>query len=400
MPSLSQAFIRLRPAFSPPGSGSLTSLVELERVQARDLADGQVRRDGHVARRAVHLAARQLLPRAPERREDRVGLRLADVGDEVARRPPRLDARLAQRRLRAPVARHRERRGVGGEVDGGRVVFARQLRPARARASRGRRRGSPPRSSQRGAQLLQRLEHELGAAAARDGVRAAVCRRARTPARPARRRRARPAAAGGRERADRAGTRRARSKASSGVRVGAYAGFIVELVRDFPLFPLGLVALPSELIPLHIFEERYKAMVARCWRRTSEFGIVWLADDGLRPIGCACEIAEMLERMPGRARSTSSRAARACSGSSAPGRAAPTRRARSSSSTTATRTSTPGRRAAPTAPTPTSSSRRRTRRPEPGEIDAMTRLRDGGDRRVRARRQAGPARPALRDGAA
>ncbi|RKQ91335.1 hypothetical protein C8N24_1157 [Solirubrobacter pauli] len=72
----------------------------------------------------------------------------------------------------------------------------------------------------------------------------------------------------------------------------------METVRDFPLFPLGLVALPSELIPLHIFEERYKAMVARCLEEESEFGIVWLADDGLRPIGCACEIAEVLERMP------------------------------------------------------------------------------------------------------
>jgi Lon protease-like protein len=72
----------------------------------------------------------------------------------------------------------------------------------------------------------------------------------------------------------------------------------VALVRDFPLFPLGLVALPSELVPLHIFEERYKAMIARCLEDGSEFGIVWLADDGLRPIGCACEIAEILERMP------------------------------------------------------------------------------------------------------
>ena len=70
------------------------------------------------------------------------------------------------------------------------------------------------------------------------------------------------------------------------------------LVRDFPLFPLGLVALPSELIPLHIFEDRYKAMIARCLEEESEFGIVWLADDGLREIGCACEIAEVLERMP------------------------------------------------------------------------------------------------------
>ena len=72
----------------------------------------------------------------------------------------------------------------------------------------------------------------------------------------------------------------------------------MELVRDFPLFPLGIVALPSELVPLHIFEERYKTMVARCLEQESEFGIVWLADDGLRPIGCACEIAEVLERMP------------------------------------------------------------------------------------------------------
>jgi Lon protease-like protein len=71
----------------------------------------------------------------------------------------------------------------------------------------------------------------------------------------------------------------------------------VSLVRDFPLFPLGLVALPTELVPLHIFEERYKTMIGRCLEEESEFGIVWMAEDGLRPIGCACEIAEVLERM-------------------------------------------------------------------------------------------------------
>jgi Lon protease-like protein len=68
-------------------------------------------------------------------------------------------------------------------------------------------------------------------------------------------------------------------------------------VRDFPLFPLGLVALPSELIPLHIFEERYKTMIGRCRTEPSEFGIVWMADDGLRQIGCACEIAEVLDEL-------------------------------------------------------------------------------------------------------
>ncbi len=67
-------------------------------------------------------------------------------------------------------------------------------------------------------------------------------------------------------------------------------------VRDFPLFPLGIVALPGEVVPLHIFEERYKTMMERCLADESEFGIVWLSDDGLREIGCACEITEVAER--------------------------------------------------------------------------------------------------------
>ena len=66
---------------------------------------------------------------------------------------------------------------------------------------------------------------------------------------------------------------------------------------DFPLFPLGLVALPGELIPLHIFEERYKTMIEECLGHEREFGIVWLSDDGLREVGCACAIDRVLERM-------------------------------------------------------------------------------------------------------
>jgi Lon protease-like protein len=69
------------------------------------------------------------------------------------------------------------------------------------------------------------------------------------------------------------------------------------LESDFPLFPLGIVALPEELIPLHIFEERYKTMMNECLRDEKEFGIVWLSDDGLRDTGCACEIERVLERM-------------------------------------------------------------------------------------------------------
>jgi Lon protease-like protein len=67
------------------------------------------------------------------------------------------------------------------------------------------------------------------------------------------------------------------------------------LANDFPLFPLGLVALPHELVPLHIFEERYKTMMTECLGQGREFGIVWLSDDGLRDVGCACEIDRVLE---------------------------------------------------------------------------------------------------------
>src|SRR3954468_4640240 len=69
-----------------------------------------------------------------------------------------------------------------------------------------------------------------------------------------------------------------------------------ETVRDFPLFPLGIVALPNEVVPLHIFEERYKTMISECLNADREFGIVWLSDEGLRPVGCACAITEVLER--------------------------------------------------------------------------------------------------------
>jgi len=69
------------------------------------------------------------------------------------------------------------------------------------------------------------------------------------------------------------------------------------LSNDFPLFPLQLVVLPSEMVPLHIFEERYKTMIAECLRAQREFGVVWLADDGLREVGCACRIERVLEEL-------------------------------------------------------------------------------------------------------
>jgi Lon protease-like protein len=70
-----------------------------------------------------------------------------------------------------------------------------------------------------------------------------------------------------------------------------------EVERNFPLFPLGLVALPSEYVPLHIFEERYTTMIGEVLEREREFGIVWLAEDELKVVGCAVAVDEVLERM-------------------------------------------------------------------------------------------------------
>src|SRR6186713_2202855 len=69
------------------------------------------------------------------------------------------------------------------------------------------------------------------------------------------------------------------------------------VVSDFPLFPLGIVALPHELVPLHIFEERYRTMIGECLERGTQFGIVLADDEGVRAVGCAMEITEVLERM-------------------------------------------------------------------------------------------------------
>jgi Lon protease-like protein len=71
---------------------------------------------------------------------------------------------------------------------------------------------------------------------------------------------------------------------------------MAETIERFPLFPLGLVLIPYELVPLHIFEERYKLMIGECLERESEFGIVWLSDDGLKEVGCSARVTKVLER--------------------------------------------------------------------------------------------------------
>ncbi len=64
-----------------------------------------------------------------------------------------------------------------------------------------------------------------------------------------------------------------------------------------PIFELPVAILPGELLPLHIFEERYKRMIGHCVDAGEPFGIVFRDDDGsARRIGCTARVAEVVER--------------------------------------------------------------------------------------------------------
>jgi Lon protease-like protein len=67
-------------------------------------------------------------------------------------------------------------------------------------------------------------------------------------------------------------------------------------VSELGLFPLGIVLLPTEQIPLHIFEDRYQELIGECLAEEREFGLVFADEDGLREIGTRAAVTEVLDR--------------------------------------------------------------------------------------------------------
>lgn len=74
-----------------------------------------------------------------------------------------------------------------------------------------------------------------------------------------------------------------------------------------PLFPLPVVLLPTATMPLHIFEPRYRRMVARCLETDRRFGLLYhdfdvrgpfLGEDGT--VGCIAEIEDFQPLPDGR----------------------------------------------------------------------------------------------------
>jgi Lon protease-like protein len=60
-----------------------------------------------------------------------------------------------------------------------------------------------------------------------------------------------------------------------------------------PIFPLPLVLLPGEKLPLHIFEAKYKKMVEYCLKHNQKFGIVNTRNSDTLSIGCTAEITQI-----------------------------------------------------------------------------------------------------------
>jgi hypothetical protein len=164
-----------QPGEHPLAAGALARRDRVARLRLGrrgQCAGVQAGRERELPRRAVDVAARHLLPGTVEGREDGVRTtvlraHLADVGDEQPRLPAHLHP--VERRLDAPVARHRERRDVGREVERARAHLSRQrgqllLRPALAHDEVG------AALAQRRAQLGQAAMEEPGAVAGREAA--------------------------------------------------------------------------------------------------------------------------------------------------------------------------------------------------------------------------------------
>jgi Lon protease-like protein len=78
-----------------------------------------------------------------------------------------------------------------------------------------------------------------------------------------------------------------------GVKSSALEMLVASLL---PIFPLELVLLPGVPLPLHIFEPRYKEMIAECLEQKKPFGVVRASSDGVADIGCTAEIMSVTKK--------------------------------------------------------------------------------------------------------
>ena len=62
------------------------------------------------------------------------------------------------------------------------------------------------------------------------------------------------------------------------------------------LFPINAVLFPTALLPLHIFEERYKLLVNGCIESEQEFGVNLLESQKVHDVGCSARVVEVVTK--------------------------------------------------------------------------------------------------------
>tara|TARA_B100000003_G_scaffold97724_1_gene87581 strand:- start:378 stop:959 length:582 start_codon:yes stop_codon:yes gene_type:complete len=62
-----------------------------------------------------------------------------------------------------------------------------------------------------------------------------------------------------------------------------------------PLFPLNIIVLPYEEVPLHIFEPRYKKMIKNSIKENSPFGIVLDNSGNIDNLGCSLYVTKIIK---------------------------------------------------------------------------------------------------------
>jgi len=66
-------------------------------------------------------------------------------------------------------------------------------------------------------------------------------------------------------------------------------------MTKIPLFPLNMIVLPFEKVPLHIFEDRYKKMISNSIANNSPFGIVSNNKGSVDTIGCTLNVTKIIK---------------------------------------------------------------------------------------------------------
>ena len=71
-------------------------------------------------------------------------------------------------------------------------------------------------------------------------------------------------------------------------------------LNKLPIFPLQVVLYPGEVLPLHIFEDRYLELVSDCVAQEIPFGIVLFREGKLEQMGCTARISKVEELEDGK----------------------------------------------------------------------------------------------------